>query len=466
MNHEDTKATKKKRIFCLFLSILSLPWVLPSSGDASTERKTPVVLAVEKAGPAVVNINTEEVIQRPANPFYNGMDGFFQDFFRDFAPRFQERKRQSLGSGVIIDPRGYILTNHHVVARATAIKVSLIDKREFSATLVGADSRSDLAVVKIDAEEKLPYIDMGHSDDLMIGETVIAIGNPFGLSHTVTTGVISALERDIQAGEDKVFTDFIQLDASINPGNSGGPLLNIEGNLIGINTAIYQKAEGIGFAIPIDRAKRIVQELIQFGKVHRLWMGLFLQDMDQRVAAFFGMKPGQGVLVSKVFKGGPGEKAGINQGDILLELDGKHMKSRRFYRDVLSTAVSDKPLSLLIARDGKVLKKEAKAEKIPEERALEIALDWLGLEVEPLTKELVYRHNLQTNSGLVIQRVTPGGAAEQVGIRPGDVVVQINQAKMEKMDDYKKAITDSWGQSSILFLVQRGPYGYYVTLEP
>ncbi|MBT7936309.1 MAG: trypsin-like serine protease, partial [Nitrospina sp.] len=234
------------------------------------ERRTPLVRAVEKVSPAVVNIYTTEISRSARNPFRNFNNNLFDKFFKDFLPPTRSQKR-SLGSGVLINADGFILTNEHVIAKAAKIHVVLSDKQEFDASVIGADTKSDLAIIKIDSDRSLPFVEMGRSDDLMIGEQVLAIGNPFGLQQTVTTGIISALNRNLRAGKNKVYSDFIQVDASINPGNSGGPLLNINGSLIGINTAIYQKAEGIGFAIPIDHAKRIVLELVNYGKVRRGW---------------------------------------------------------------------------------------------------------------------------------------------------------------------------------------------------
>ncbi|MBW2569370.1 MAG: trypsin-like peptidase domain-containing protein, partial [Deltaproteobacteria bacterium] len=237
-----------------------------------------------KVSPAVVNINSEYEVRRRVNPFSGfSRDPFFDSFFKDFFdPGFEQRyKRTSLGSGVIIDgKRGLILTNAHVLAKSATITVILNDERKFDARIIGADPDSDLAVLRISSKNPLPAVEMGDSNDLMIGETIIAIGNPFGFSNTVTTGVISAINRSIRA-DDAVYHDFIQLDASINPGNSGGALLNINGELIGINTAIYAKAQGIGFAIPINKAKRIVSDLIQYGKVVQIWLGLTVQDLDK-----------------------------------------------------------------------------------------------------------------------------------------------------------------------------------------
>ena len=248
--------------------------------------------AVRKVSPAVVNISSVYEVRKRTGPFSGfGANPFFEEFFKDFFdPRFERRQQYtSLGSGVIIDgKKGLILTNAHVIQKTATIKVMLQDEREFEAKIVGADPDSDLAVLKIDSENQLPDVTMGNSDDLMIGETVIAIGNPFGFSHTVTTGVISALNRSIRT-EDRVYNDFIQIDASINPGNSGGPLLNINGDLIGINTAIYAKAQGIGFAIPISKARKIISDLIQYGEVKQAWIGIIVQDMDDKLAGYFNV---------------------------------------------------------------------------------------------------------------------------------------------------------------------------------
>jgi S1-C subfamily serine protease len=243
----------------------------PALAALDTDRRSAVVEAVERVSPAVVNVSTTQVIEQGSAPFPRFRDPFFDEFFRDFIePRPQRFTRTSLGSGVIVRPDGHILTNQHVVLRASRITVTLADGREFEASLVGSDADSDLAVLKVDSTDPLPSVEMGTAGDLMIGEMVIAIGNPFGLSHTVTTGVVSATGRSLRSDE-QVFQDLIQTDASINPGNSGGPLLNIRGAVIGVNTAIYQKAQGIGFAVPIDRARRVVDDLISYGAVRVDW---------------------------------------------------------------------------------------------------------------------------------------------------------------------------------------------------
>ncbi|MBW1692833.1 MAG: trypsin-like peptidase domain-containing protein, partial [Deltaproteobacteria bacterium] len=296
---------KKIRSFIPALSIvigLSLI-VRPNILCAEHDRENAVVRAVRKVSPVVVNISTEFEVRKRTNPFSGfGFDSYFDSFFRDFLdPGFEHRyKRTSLGSGVIIDgKRGFILTNEHVIKKTGTINVVLKDGREFSAQIVGADPDSDLAVLRIASKSQLPGIEMGDSDNIMIGETVFAIGNPFGFSNTVTTGVISATNRSFRVN-DTVYHDFIQTDASINPGNSGGPLLNINGELIGINTAIYAKAQGIGFAIPINKAKRIVSDLIKYGEVVHAWIGITVQKIDERLSQYLNLSDNIGVLVKKV----------------------------------------------------------------------------------------------------------------------------------------------------------------------
>ena len=294
--------------------LLSTTIILDEANAAAKEslRRSAIVVSVEKVSPAVVNIST--MVTEKVNPFFPfGGDDFFKDFFPEMFSR--EYQRSSLGSGVIIDgEKGYIVTNHHVVARATEIKVITSNQKEYKGRSLGSDPRSDLAVIKIDANVKLPEAKLGNSEDLMIGETVIAIGNPFGLTHTVTTGVVSAIDRSVRA-EDRIYRHFIQTDASINPGNSGGPLLNIDGDVIGINTAIYQKAQGIGFAIPVSKAKRIVKELLRAGEVRPPWLGLDLQDLTPELKRHFALPAGGGgVLVSDVYRGQPRRSSGREEG--------------------------------------------------------------------------------------------------------------------------------------------------------
>jgi Do/DeqQ family serine protease len=325
-------------ILLLICSLLLMP-AAECMGHGSN-RETAVVKAVRKISPAVVNISSAVQIRKRTSPFSGfGFNPFFEEFFKDFFdPRFERRREYtSLGSGVIIDgTKGLILTNAHVIQKTGTIKVVLEDEREFEAKIVGTDPDSDLAVLKIDSEQDLPAINMGSSEDLMIGETVIAIGNPFGFSHTVTTGVISALNRSIRA-EDRVYHDFIQIDASINPGNSGGPLLNINGDLVGINTAIYAKAQGIGFAIPIGKARKIISDLIQYGEVIQAWIGITVQTIDDKLAGYLKIPVKKGIIVTSVEPQSPAQNAGLQESDIILSIDRKKINS---ISDYLSIAKS------------------------------------------------------------------------------------------------------------------------------
>ena len=429
-------------------------------------RETPVVLAVRKASPAVVNIATETVVRTQTS--FRGFSPFFDDFFRDFFGELpgQERRQRGLGSGVLIRPEGIVLTNEHVIQNASRILVTLASGEEFEASLVGADSRTDLAVLRLESQSTLPHLPMGTSADLMIGETVIAIGNPFGLSHTVTTGVVSALGRTIRGSNDRVYADFIQTDASINPGNSGGPLLNILGELVGINSAIYQRAEGIGFAIPIDKARRIVECLLAYGKVHRAWLGLHVQDLSPELARHFDVAGRSGVVVTRVFDGSPAHKAGLRRGDVLLDLDGTPLADRDGFFERLAGYTVGSRLRFRVAREARERTVEVEAREIPEDYARALSETWLGLKVEENSKALARRYGLATNRGLVVTEVHRGSAAAAAGIEPGDVLRQVNSAPVDDPDQYREALLAASQRETVVLLVQRGRVGYHVSLNP
>jgi serine protease Do len=455
--------------------VLRKPWVLGlvgfllffSFGERSPYgselRRSPIVKAVERATPAVVNVSTEQEVRRPSGMFpgFPG-DSFFEEFFKDFLFPFPKApSRRSLGSGVIVDPKGLILTNEHVIQGASSIKVTLSDQREFEAKVVGADPPSDLAVLKIDAREPLPVIPMGRSSDLMIGETVIAIGNPFGLSHTVTTGVISALNRSIRT-ESRIYRDFIQTDAAINPGNSGGPLLNIDGELIGINTAIYQKAQGVGFAIPIDRARMIMKELIEHGEVHPAWIGVEVQSLDDTLARSLGLSGRKGVIVTQVSPKGPAERAGLRRGDLILNVGKERVTNRQEFMDAISSYTGGTPIELRIMRDGKEKELKVIAEALgPREAALR-AEDLLGIKVEeaPLA-----RGREKKVQGVRVKSVEPNSTAHKVGIRQGDLIRQVDGTEIKSMEDYQGAMARALRRDSVTLLIQRGSYGYYLTVD-
>jgi Do/DeqQ family serine protease len=423
---------------------------------------------VRKVSPAVVNISSSYEVRKRANPFSGfGMDPFFEEFFKDFFdPRFERRREStSLGSGVIIDgKRGFILTNAHLIERSGNIKVVLEDEREFEAKIVGADPDSDLAVLQIDSPTRLPSIEMGGSDDLMIGETVIAIGNPFGFSHTVTTGVISAVNRSIRTDE-RVFLDFIQIDASINPGNSGGPLLNINGDLIGINTAIYAKAQGIGFAIPINKAKKIISDLIQFGEVIQTWIGITVQNLDKKLARYLKVPGKKGVMVKALEPDSPASSAGLKEGDIILAIGNKKIASVQDYWSVKKTYAAGDTLKAKIWRNGKTETARIKSRVFPVEMAEDLALRLMGIRVEDLSPENRKYYRIAVRQGVVISEIDRRSDLARIGARPGDVIRQIDDAAIKNKDDFKKAIVKYRQRRSVVILLQRGDQGYYITVR-
>ena len=443
-------------IFCISL------W---GFAETSSLRRTPVVVAVEKVSPAVVNISTEQIV-RVKSPF-GSSDPFFEQFFRDFLDPFPSRqyKQNSLGSGVIIDDKGYVLTNQHVILKASKITIALADNREFEGKLVGSDARSDLAIVKVLTDEHLPVAKMGASGDLMIGESVIAIGNPFGLSHTVTTGVVSALNRTIRVSDDLVLRGFIQIDAPINPGNSGGPLVNILGEIIGINTAIYSEAQGIGFAIPIDKAKRIIDDLIATGEVRTAWIGITVQDLTPDIARHFHANATEGVLIAQVMEKNSAERAGLKQGDILVALDQNPVRDQQGYYALLGDYTPGDAIAFAIIRNGKPLEITVTAEEFSTDQAVKMAYQDFGLYVEEITQRMASKYSLQANQGVVVTKVQNDSPAGNVGVEPGDLIRQIDELPITNLTDFRKAMVVAQQKSSAVFLVQRGNRGYYITLE-
>ena len=436
-------------------------------GAAENNRQSPVVNAVLRVSPAVVNISSEYEVRTRANTFSGfGMDSFFDSFFKDFfEPGFERYKRTSLGSGVIIDgKRGLILTNEHVVVKTGTITVVLKDKREFKAQIVGADPDSDLAVLRITSKTPLPAIDMGNSDDIMIGETIISIGNPFGFSHTVTTGVISALNRSIRT-EGRIFQNFIQTDASINPGNSGGPLLNINGELIGINTAIYAKAQGIGFAIPINNAKRVVTDLIRYGEVIQAWIGITVQDLDAQTASYLNLPGNNGVLIKDVEHDSPAQKAGLQDGDILLALENRRLHSSQDYHMVLRDYSAGQILKLRIWRNTKEISISLKTTVFPLDRAMDLAHQLMGIMVEDLSSQRHFRNRIVAKDGVVVSEIDRRSYLAHLGVLPGDVIRQIDEMTIKNTSDFKKAIVKYRKKSSVVILLQREDQGYYITVK-
>ncbi|MDF1591037.1 MAG: Do family serine endopeptidase [Desulfobacterales bacterium] len=475
--HNDIKEIvyrmKSQNIYTQIILALMIVMVLfmarPSIGSGTEyQRETPVVNAVRKVSPAVVNISSRYEVRKRANPFSGfGMDPFFDSFFKDFFdPGFEQRyQRSSLGSGVIIDgKRGFILTNAHVIEKTGTIKVVLNDEREFEAQIIGADPDSDLAVLRIESKTPLPAIEMGNSDDLMIGETVIAIGNPFGFSHTVTTGVISALSRSIRT-DDRVFQDFIQTDASINPGNSGGPLLNINGDLIGINTAIYAKAQGIGFAIPINKARRIISDLIRHGEVIPAWIGIVVQDIDNKLAKYLNIPVSKGVLVKEVEKNSPAGEAGIREGDIILSLGNKKLQSSQDFQSAMNDFASGDTLQIDLQRGGKEQRVSVKAAVFPMGQAKALIGKLLGVAVENIGTGRRHPNRTTATEGVVISELQPQSYLARIGARPGDVIRRLDDIPIKDIKDFEKAMIKYRNKSSVVMLLQRDSELYYITVK-
>jgi serine protease Do len=435
------------------LAILAIGLAAPPAHAADPfSRENTTVRVVKQVGPSVVNITTERVIAS-RNPFPRGGNPFFDSFFRDFfEPRVPEAV-QSLGSGVLIDAAGHILTNEHVVGRGGQIRVSLADGTEFGARLIGADPNNDIAVLQAETDGPLPWLAPGSSDDLMVGEPVIAIGNPFGLSNTVTTGVISAINRSIRT-ENRVYHGFIQTDASINPGNSGGPLVNAEGTLIAINTAVYNSGQGIGFAIPIDVAKRVVDELIAHGEITPVWLGLSFQDLNPGLLEVMNLPSDtSGALVNQVRESSPGERAGLRRGDLVTRVDGRPVQSARGFYEMLETSIAGQQLEIELWRSGKSRTVAVTLEELPKQQVARMMDEMLGMDLQPNPAGGYRVHSVRERSG-----------AAQIGIQSGDIVLGINGRTLEGDDALRRSILDLRGRSHALVVVQRGAGRYHVTI--
>jgi len=415
-------------------------------------RQNTTVRVVKEIGPSVVNITTERVIAS-RNPFPRGGNPFFDSFFRDFFEPRLPQTVQSLGSGVLIDAERHVLTNEHVVRSASRIRVSLADGTEFDATLVGADPNNDVAVLKVDSDARLPWLEPGRSNDLMVGESVIAIGNPFGLSNTVTTGVISALNRSVRT-DDFVYHGFLQTDASINPGNSGGPLVNAEGELIAINTAVYGGAQGIGFAIPIDTAKRVVDELIEHGELTPVWLGLDFQDLNRELAAAMNLPQNlPGALVNRVREDSPAQRVDLRRGDVVTRFDGRPIDSARSVYEMLEISVAGQDLQIEFWRAGRTHTVAVKLEELPLSQVARLVSDMLGMELQP-----------NDGGGYAVGSVREGSGSARIGIARGDLVLAINGTSLVGDDSLRRSVLSLRGRPHALVVVQREGARYHVTV--
>ncbi len=429
--------------------------ILSAPPAQAAERRTDVVRVVERVSPAVVSVRTQVMVHRPVNDP-------FAWFFRDFSPPRQRRVETSQGSGVIIDASGLVLTNYHVISAGGEIELELVGGRRVAAEVVGTAPEHDLAVLRVAGGERLPSVAMGTSRDLMIGESVIAIGNPFGLSHTVTTGVISALGRIIRA-EERTYVDFIQTDASINPGNSGGPLLNINGELVGVNTAVYGHAQGIGFAIPIDKARRIVGDLLRHGEVRRPFFGFDVQELTAELAQSFALASTDGALVSYVEGKGPADGA-LREGDVILALDGQRVAGRDDLRARLGDFGAGAKIELEVWRQGRTVRVTVEARVLDPVEALRLLEARLGLRVEELSAAEGRRNGLPAGTVLA-KAVAPGSPAGRVGVRPGDWIRAVNSERVIGATALGKAIARSYWRGTVTLLIQRGRVWQQVPFE-
>jgi serine protease Do len=423
----------------------------------------------KNASPSVVNISTVKVIKGrgqlspfgPDDPFRD----FFDRFFRDQMPK--GFKQRSLGSGVIIEKDGFILTNNHVVEKTDEIKVTLADKTEFTAKIIGRDPKTDLALIKIESDRALIPLPLGDSDKLEVGDWVIAIGNPFGLGHTVTAGIVSAKYRKIGAGS---YDNFIQTDASINPGNSGGPLLNTAGEVIGINSAIFSQSGGsvgIGFAIPINMAKDLLPQLKK-GKVVRGWLGVMIQKVTPDLKEKLNLKEEKGALVADITAGGPAEGAGIKRGDVIISFDGKEIKEMNELPFVVASTSVGKVVTVEVIRKGRTKSFQVKLGELKEEKEPQVlskAKPKLGMTVEEITPELARNFGLSDTIGLVIVNVETNTPAAEAGMRPGDIILELDQDPMKDLAQFNKKFLGYKEGDTILFLVKRRGATIYLTLK-
>ena len=420
------------------------PAIASPKADANVAQAS-IADLVERLTPAVVNLSTVRVVK---NPRLN----------RDFT-------QKGMGSGFIISDDGYIFTNNHVVDKASRIKVKLSDGKEYDAEVKGTDPNTDIALIKIHAPGRLPYVRMGDSDRLRIGDGVFAIGNPLGLNHTVTSGIISAKGREIGAGP---YDNFIQTDASINPGNSGGPLCNLSGEVVGINTAIIAQAQGIGFAIPINMAKEILIDLKTSGKITRGWLGVTSQDITEDLQKTLKLKDRSGALVTEVLPGDAAEKAGIKAGDVILGIDGKPAKDRReLIRMIAALRVGSK-VGIQIIRDGKEMTLPFVVAERKDGQAQDpggAVKEQLDMTVKEVTPEIARYIGLPDKTGVIVTDVKAGGPAEEAGLQPRDIILKINNMEIKGLKDYQAALNAGEKANTLLMLVRRGKANFFVTLK-
>ncbi|MBN1225906.1 MAG: DegQ family serine endoprotease [Deltaproteobacteria bacterium] len=428
-----------------------------------------------REGTAAVNISTTKTVKtsRSFSPFQGrDMRDFFGDeFFKHFFGGEPEgtMKQRSLGSGFVVTDDGYILTNNHVVADADEIQVTFSENEKYEAKIIGRDEKTDIALIKIDIDKKLTAVKLGDSDKLRIGDWVVAIGNPFGLGNTVTAGIVSAKGRIIGAGP---YDNFIQTDASINPGNSGGPLFNLEGEVVGINTAIVAPTGGnvgIGFAIPINMAKSVMSQLKEKGKVVRGWIGVTIQTITSALKEKFELEELEGALVAEVTENSPAEKAGLQRGDVIVSFDGKTVKNMQLLPSIVAETPVGKEVEVLVVRKGEKKKLTLEVGELKEEAtaAGKIAPEKeekLGLTVQELTPELAESLSIEDEEGVVVSGVTRGSPAYEAGLRRGDLILEIENEPVKDMGDYRRIIKKTSSKKQLLMVIMREGHTSYVVL--
>jgi len=482
--HRKKRFTSTLYIFAALVGCLVLNPLSVNSAHASEEEDIALLdrsarafsSVVKKAGPAVVHVRVEKSVKKQfqQNPFEFFNDPFFERFF---GPQFRhpeepkEFKQRGAGSGFIISKEGHILTNNHVVADADSITVRLADEREFKAEVIGTDPQSDVALIKIEDGNDLPVLPLGNSDKLEVGEWVIAIGSPFELNQTVTVGVVSAKGRSRIGISD--YENFIQTDAAINPGNSGGPLLNIHGEVVGMNTAIFSRSGGymgIGFAIPINMAKTIQEQLLKHGKVTRGWLGVVIQDVTEELAKSFELESNKGVLISEVADNSPAQEAGILQGDVITKLNGAQVKDVTELRNKIALILPGTKIDVELIRDGKTKSVKVTIGEQPEDFgkagfAGEGALSNMGLVLQDLTSDLARQFNYDVDQGVLIADVEPDSPAEMAGLKAGQLIEEVNKKRVRNLEELQEVLKDTKNGDQVLLRVRTGDYSQYVVLR-
>jgi serine protease Do len=443
---------------------------LATTAPETASRPTSFAELAKRMSPTVVNIKVTKV--QPASSGQWSMRGdqpfgeFFERFFKDLPQRSPQFRQQGSGSGVIISPDGYIVTNDHVIDGADTVSVTLADQQEFEAKVVGRDSKTDLAVLKVESKQKLPAAELGDSDQLNVGDWVVAIGNPFGLTHTVTSGIISAKGRVIGAGP---YDDFLQTDASINPGNSGGPLFDLNGNVVGVNTAIIPQGQGIGFAIPVNIAKTLLPQLMATGSVTRGYLGVSIQTLTPSLSKALKLDTNKGALVSDIVPNSPAQQAGIERGDVIMKFNDKAIDDSRDLATTVANTPVGKDTKVLVWRDGREKTVSLTVGTLPSQDVSTSENDasnrgqW-GMQLQNLTPEEARAQGLADGQGVGVAAVQPDSPADEAGLRQGDILLQVNRRHVGSIDDVKAAIAAN-DNTQLLLLVKRQQNSLFVALS-